>query len=699
MRSSNRFVSGAVLLLCLSGAPAWGGIDGTALATANGRIVRVPVVNGVAGPIDSVYTAAQWGSSRQDYAGLEGPCFSPDGKRIAFTKKDWRGPCESLTLKVFIVNSDGTGLDTICFGEHPDARDVFMSWDDGNRLWWSEQTEKVFRVDLLTRKREVVAVLDDFSGDWPPNPRRIDALKVSRDGTRAGFMLCGVGYCKTLDFTTFVLRDYGYGCQATVSPDGNLVTHSSLMSGYSGHQVGYIHELESKAIVDTFFAPGAVPNDSGALPRMITIRFSHSSNRHIVFRGEDALDGLGFVHDLIDNETVELGECGPADFWAGALPEHTGPFLSLDPSLLVFNTTNGLLDTQTVASSTTAGAVAGQLTTSIVPATATWLTATPVAGAVRTTVDTTGLAAGSYSATVAVTADSASNVAVYTVVLNHRMSVAAPTGLYLGRRQCPFSCIGLGWQDHADNEDGFIIERMIDGGPWETADTVPAGTTACMDTVHAVGTFAYRVRAYAGSELSGYTNEASLRTTAVQSISVIAPAQGDTLLSGDTARIRWITDGITTVEIKYSVDDGEHWLNVTSGAAVGIDSAAWGDYPWVVPGLDNDSVRIMVHAYAEQTVAGLSGYFAVRTPSRDRAGMPSGPPRTVLHTPAVSVSRGVACFRYELADTRKTFLAVYRLNGARVVRLPLRAAAGRYEVVWRCEGRGDGFYLARLEHE
>ncbi|MBD3243493.1 MAG: hypothetical protein GF331_23080 [Chitinivibrionales bacterium] len=694
-----RFCPECILALLLCSAPAVGAIDGTALATADGRIVRVPVVGSTAGAMDSIFTEAQWGSSWQDHAGIEGPCFSPDGKRIAFVKKDWWGPFGSLTQKIFTIGNDGSLLDTICFCENPQARFVFMSWDDNGYLWWSEQSEKVFRADPRSKERETFAVLQGFSGDWPPNPRRIDALKVSRDGTRAGFMLCGVGYCKSLDFSTLVLRDYGYGCQGTVSPDGQLVTHSALMDGYSGHQVGYIHDFETKAIVDTFFAPGAVPGDSGSLPRIITIRFSHSSNEHIVYRGEDALDGLGFVHDLPGNETVELGACGPTDFWAGALPSADGPFISLDRSLVQFASADQASATQTVAVSNGGSGTLGTLEATVLPSAATWLSATPGPDQVQISIDTTGLSPGCYRATVSVTAASALNTGVCTVVLNHGTALAAPSGLYLGKLWRPASCIGLAWKDNADNEDGFVIERRYDGESWQVVDTVAPDVTSYMDTVRWVGVFTYRVRCFAGTDWSGYSNEATLRTWFEPSITVLSPDSCDTLTVGDTVRVRWITDGVTNVEIKYSVDDGEHWLNVTSSASVTTDSSAWGNYPWVVPDLDQDSVRIMVHAYSDQGLAGLSGYFAVKPPSAVSPVTCRMPFHTKLRTPAASALRGTVRFRYELAEGARGFLAVYQLNGTRVARLPLARTTGTHELVWRYGGAGDGFFLARLEVE
>lgn len=694
----------ALTALLVIFAATFAAIDGTALVMADGKIVQIPVVASTPGAFDSVFTQAEWGSSWKDNAGIMGPCFSPDGKRMAFAKKDWYGPAfggetNARAIKIFTASNDGSSLDTICAGVNAKAGNVFMSWDDNGYLWWSEQTKHVYRVNLLTRQRETHRTLDDFTGDDPPDPYRIDAIKVSRAGTRAGFMLCGVGHCMSLDFTTNILRDYDGGCQGTVSPNGQLVTHSSGMSGYSFHQVGYIHDFETKAIVDTFFAPGAVPGASGSVPRIVTIRFSHSSNEHIVFKGEDAIGGQGYVHDLTGNETVLLGECGPSDYWNGALPTHNDPFISLSPTMLIFSSDGSAPPSQDVTVTNDGGGSLGALTTTVLPTSATWLTATAGSGTVTTSVDPGGLAAGTYTATVAVEGG-AQNAGVYTVVFNNQTGVAAPTGLYLGDTWKPASSIGTAWQDNADNEDGFILERMAEGGSWETVDTVPANTTSYLDTVPTVGYYTYRVRAYAGTDLSGYSNEASMYVSFTPTITVLAPAAGDTAYVGDTTYIQWTTDGVTNIEIKYSVNDGEDWLSVTTTGSVGTDSADWGNYAWVVPDIVDDSVLIMVHAYSDQPLNGQSDYFVVAQ------GQTGTHPRLAGHRPVAADLRGSGTFsftgdlrfRYGLADGETATLDIYRLNGALVTRVPLARTPGLHEAAW-CGGADRKYYLGRLRIE
>jgi transcriptional regulator CtsR len=88
---------------------------------------------------------------------------------------------------------------------------------------------------------------------------------------------------------------------------------------------------------------------------------------------------------------------------------------------------------------------------------------------------------------------------------------AAPTGLVataVSRTQ-----INLTWLDHADNEDGFKIERKSGGGSFAQIATVGANVTTYADTGLTRNTqYTYRVRAYNSVGNSGYSNNDSEKT-------------------------------------------------------------------------------------------------------------------------------------------------------------------------------------------
>jgi len=89
---------------------------------------------------------------------------------------------------------------------------------------------------------------------------------------------------------------------------------------------------------------------------------------------------------------------------------------------------------------------------------------------------------------------------------------AAPTNLTATAASS--SKINLTWTDNATNEDGFEIERSLDGASFSLRATVGANVTSYSDTgLAASTTYYYRVRAYNSAGKSDYSNTASAMTT------------------------------------------------------------------------------------------------------------------------------------------------------------------------------------------
>jgi titin len=86
--------------------------------------------------------------------------------------------------------------------------------------------------------------------------------------------------------------------------------------------------------------------------------------------------------------------------------------------------------------------------------------------------------------------------------------MSAPTNLTataVGSRR-----INLTWSDNSTGEAGFRIERSTNGVSFSKIATVGAGVTSYTNTRLRMGrTYYYRVRAYAGTTNSGYSNTAS----------------------------------------------------------------------------------------------------------------------------------------------------------------------------------------------
>src|SRR5204863_5014203 len=77
------------------------------------------------------------------------------------------------------------------------------------------------------------------------------------------------------------------------------------------------------------------------------------------------------------------------------------------------------------------------------------------------------------------------------------------------------SQINLSWTDNASNEDGFQIERSLDGVSFSPLASVAANVTIYSDTgLNAATAYSYRVRAYNASGNSDYSNASSATTAA-----------------------------------------------------------------------------------------------------------------------------------------------------------------------------------------
>src|SRR5438445_7138901 len=85
---------------------------------------------------------------------------------------------------------------------------------------------------------------------------------------------------------------------------------------------------------------------------------------------------------------------------------------------------------------------------------------------------------------------------------------AAPTNL--NASDISSNEIDLSWTDHAVNEDGFRIERSIDGVIFSLVASVGQNVTIYADTALTASiTYYYRVHSFNSGGESGYTNVAS----------------------------------------------------------------------------------------------------------------------------------------------------------------------------------------------
>ena len=136
-----------------------------------------------------------------------------------------------------------------------------------------------------------------------------------------------------------------------------------------------------------------------------------------------------------------------------------------------------------------------------------------------------------------------SNV-VYAATLPLMVGVPAPSTLMATAVSA--SQINLSWHDNSPNETGFRIERCAGTGctGFTEIATVSANVTTYQNTGLAAGTlYSYRVRAYNGGYVSGYTNTASAQTQGVSSRQITIINNMPTSLSiHDVVRLKIASD-------------------------------------------------------------------------------------------------------------------------------------------------------------
>ncbi|GAB4489407.1 MAG: choice-of-anchor D domain-containing protein [Thermodesulfovibrionales bacterium] len=128
----------------------------------------------------------------------------------------------------------------------------------------------------------------------------------------------------------------------------------------------------------------------------------------------------------------------------------------------------------------------------------------------------------------------------------------APTGL--NATVVNTNRVDLGWNDNSGNEDGFIVERSVNGGDFAFLGSVGAGVTAYSDTTVTAGnTYSYRVYAYNGFGNSAPTNTATVTPLGIPS-SLTVPAGS----SNGNIALAWgfsSTTGVTYVVEESMVAD------------------------------------------------------------------------------------------------------------------------------------------------
>ena len=127
------------------------------------------------------------------------------------------------------------------------------------------------------------------------------------------------------------------------------------------------------------------------------------------------------------------------------------------------------------------------------------------------------------------------------------------------------SQIDLTWTDNADDEDGFHIERSVDGGAWSQLTSVGPNVTLHSDTgLASFTTYAYRVQAYHSGAGSAFSNVATATTGGNGPMAHVGALTGSSASTGK----RWSATAVVTVhDASHAPLSGATVVGVWSGAS------------------------------------------------------------------------------------------------------------------------------------
>ncbi|MBT5813484.1 MAG: hypothetical protein HOI15_03900 [Opitutales bacterium] len=131
----------------------------------------------------------------------------------------------------------------------------------------------------------------------------------------------------------------------------------------------------------------------------------------------------------------------------------------------------------------------------------------------------------------------------------------------------------LTWNDNSDNEDGFKVERAIDGVNFEQVGTVDANVATFLDTTVAENqAYYYRVNAFNEYGSSGYTNTANGLVSESNDAPVISGLSNVAILEGGNSGVIQITVGdneTNAADLALSASSSNQDLLADSGIVLG----------------------------------------------------------------------------------------------------------------------------------
>lgn len=219
--------------------------------------------------------------------------------------------------------------------------------------------------------------------------------------------------------------------------------------------------------------------------------------------------------------------------------------------------------------------------------------------------------------------------------------------------QLSAATVTLTWQDNADNEDGYRLERATGTGSFvELAGSLPPNTSTYVDATATAGTsYSYRVRCFNTAGDSPYSNTATIAIPPLATLPA-APSGAGAQTAGRLVNVSnrgLVTVGDATMIPGFVIQGGPLRVLIRAvGPTIGAP-------PFNVPGTCTDpqiSLRNQAGAEigandnwlpADAAVMAAAGAFALPAGSKDAALVITLPPGNyTVVTSGVSGAEGVA---------------------------------------------------------
>ena len=126
---------------------------------------------------------------------------------------------------------------------------------------------------------------------------------------------------------------------------------------------------------------------------------------------------------------------------------------------------------------------------------------------------------------------------------------ADPTGLVA--TAVAHNQVNLSWNDNANDETGYEVQRALSGGSFSAVATLTAGEKNYNDTsVSLLTAYDYRVRALKGATESDFSNTASANTPDQPAGAITLSANGFKVKGQQKVDLSWSGSSATNVDVK-----------------------------------------------------------------------------------------------------------------------------------------------------